>query len=139
MSLEIVGSARLVGARPASDQGDQKRENNSHLFHLSPLLFGAHRGYSVSERASLANKPQLSGLQVKVKVIRTAVYESTFFVCSGSILGNMMEPEDAGGGDEFAFHFRVGRPPRKRPTGQIRNENDFLLIVEQDIRAGLAK
>ena len=76
-------------------------------------------------------KPQLSGLQVKVKEIRKPLYGSGCW-WGGRLL---MKPEDARGGDEFAMHFRVGDLRRRR---LLKSEIDVLMIVELDKQAGFA-
>jgi hypothetical protein len=82
------------------------------------------------ELASTANKPQLSGLRLKVKMINSS---GSGWVCRFGVR-RVIKPEGASRCDEFALHFRVGFPPRKRPPGF---EIDYLLIAEQDIRAKL--
>ncbi|PYT71485.1 MAG: hypothetical protein DMG39_12960 [Acidobacteria bacterium] len=74
------------------------------------------------------NKPQLSGLRRKIKIIRISGYGLVYWFG----VRRVIKPEGASRGDEFALHFRVGFPPRKRPPG---NEIDYLPIAEQDIRA----
>jgi hypothetical protein len=83
------------------------------------------------EFASRANKPYMSGLRLKVKIIRSSGKGS---VCWFGFR-RVIKAEGTGHCDEFALHFRVGFSPRKRrPRG---NEIDYLLIVEQDKRAKL--
>lgn len=83
--------------------------------------------------ASLANKPHLSGLRVKVKAVRKSGYDAR----SAGGVRVVIKPEDASYGDEFVLHFRVRLLPRKRPRFRV-HEIDDLLIVEQDTRGKLA-
>jgi hypothetical protein len=82
------------------------------------------------ELASMANQPQVSGLRLKVKIIRSS---GKGWVCWFGVRP-VIKAEGASRCDEFALHFRVGFSPGKRPPG---NEIDYLLIAEQDIRAKL--
>jgi len=82
----------------------------------------------------------LSSLRLKVKVIRTPVYDSALFVYDSAffvgewILRTLKKPEDAGRRDEFAMHLSVGCPCRRSSRNQI----DVLLILEMDIPPDLA-
>ena len=78
----------------------------------------------------MANQPQLSGLRLKVKIIRSS---GKGWVCWFGVR-LVIKAEGARRCDEFALHFKVGFSPGKRPPG---NEIDYLLIAEQDIRAKL--
>ena len=79
------------------------------------------------ELASMANKPQLSGSRLKVKMIGLSL---SGFVCR---CGVVIKPESASRFDEFAVHSRVSVFQRRFPG----SDADFLLIVEDDIRVGL--
>lgn len=61
----------------------------------------------------MANKPQLGGLRLKVKIIRSAGngWVRWFGV------RRVIKAEGASRGDEFALHFRVGFAPCKRTPG----------------------
>src|ERR1700683_943284 len=83
------------------------------------------------ESESTASQPQLNGLRLKVKIIRSSGKGRV----SWFGVRRAIKPEDTGRGDEFALHFRIGICPGKRP---LRNEIDYLLIAEQDIRSRLA-
>ena len=71
----------------------------------------------------MVNKSHLSCLSIKVKVIRKSSYGP---VC-GLGVRIVIKPESATRGDEFAFHFRVGRPPLP-----LMSEIDCLVTVEPD-------
>src|SRR5271170_5966606 len=102
----------------------------------SPSVAISSRIFQLKDRrpnASMACKPQLNALRLKVKVITNSGYGSVCWF-GGRLL---IKPEKASRGDKFAFHFRVGFPPRKRPLGVF--EIDYLPIVEHDIWADLAQ
>ena len=86
----------------------------------------------MGELESMANEPQLSGFRLKVKEIGNVLYSSLCWFGGRLVI----KPESASCGDKFAVHFRVGFSPRKRPP---RNEIDYLLIVEHDVWANLAR
>jgi hypothetical protein len=83
------------------------------------------------ELASTANTPPLSGLRLKIKIIRSS---GKGWVCWFGVR-RAIKAEGACRCDEFALHFRVGFSPRKRHARG--NEIDYLLIAEQDLRAKL--
>ena len=83
--------------------------------------------HKMCELASMANKPQLSALRLKVKMIRLSLYCS--LSCFVYWCGVVRKPESASRFDEFAVHFRVGFFQR-RFSG---SDPDFLLIVEDNI------
>jgi hypothetical protein len=87
--------------------------------------------HKMCELASTANKPQLSGLRLKVKMIRLSL--SCSLSCFVYWCGVVRKPESASRFDEFAVHSRVGVFQR-RFSG---SDPDFLLIVEHDIRVAL--
>jgi hypothetical protein len=87
--------------------------------------------HKMCELASTANKPQLSGLRLEVKIIRSS---GKGWVCWFGVR-RVIKAEGASCCDEFALHFRVGfSPGKRRPRG---NEINRLLIAGQDIRAKL--
>jgi len=59
----------------------------------------------------MANHPQVSGLRLKVKIIRTS---GEGWVCWFGV-SLMIKAEGASRCDESALHFRVGFSPGKRP------------------------
>lgn len=63
--------------------------------------------HEMCEQVSMTNKPHLSGLRIKVKVIRKPSHGSA---CRFGGRG-VIKPEGASHGDAFALPFRVGRPP----------------------------
>jgi len=86
--------------------------------------------HKMCELASTDDKPQLSGLRLKVKIVRSS---GKGWGCWFG-LRRVIKAEGASRCDEFALHFRVAFSPGKRPPG---NEINYLLIAEQDIRAKL--
>jgi hypothetical protein len=77
------------------------------------------------ELASTGNKPELSGLYLKVKIITRSL---NGWPCWSGV-GRVIQAEGAGCFDQFALHLRVGFAPGKRSP---RDEIDYVLIVEQD-------
>jgi len=73
----------------------------------------------------MTDKPHLSGLRIKVKVIRKSGHGSA---CRFGGRG-VIKPEDASHGDEFALPFRVGPPPLP-----LMLEIDYLVTVKPDRR-----
>ena len=72
----------------------------------------------------MANQAHVSGIRIKVKIIRSS---GKGWVCWFAVRP-VIKAEGASRCDEFAIHFRIGFSPGKRPPG---NEIDYLLIVSK--------
>lgn len=73
----------------------------------------------------MANEPHLSGLFLKVKVIRKSGHGSPCRFDGSRVI----KPKGASHGDEFTLPFRVGRPPLS-----LMLEIDYLVTGKPDRR-----